>query len=79
MASCSLLRCRLETIPNSPRRKGSYPHIEPGGIIVSPDPRVIQLGLAPVEPWPPIEAVVLYAPGPGSRMHFEPMSSFLKK
>ena len=55
-----------------------YPHIEPGGVIISPDPRVAQLGLAPFEPWPPIEAVVLYAPGPGSRMHFEPMSSFLK-
>ncbi len=55
-----------------------YPHIEPGGIVISPDPRVAQLGLVPGEPWPPIEAVVLYAPGPGSRMHFEPMSSFLK-
>jgi hypothetical protein len=64
--------------PFTPGQNIVYPHIEPGGIVVSPDPRVAQVGLVPFEPWPPVEAVVLYAPGPGSRMEIVPMADLLK-
>ena len=64
--------------PFTPAQNIVYPHIAPGGIVISPDPRVAQVGLVPFEPWPPVEAVILYAPGPGSPMVIVPMSDLLE-
>ena len=56
-----------------------YPHLLVGDIVFSVDPRVALLGLTPGAPLPPIETVVLYAPGPGSPMRFAPLSSYLRE
>jgi hypothetical protein len=64
--------------PFTPGHTIVYPHIDPGGVVVSPDPRVAQVGIVPFEPWPPVKAVVLYAAGPESPMVIVPMSALLQ-
>ena len=51
--------------PFTPSQMAYLPALQVGGHIYSTDPRLPQLGLAPGVPFPPMEVMILYAPGPG--------------
>jgi hypothetical protein len=50
--------------PLTPNQAGYLPILQLGGHIYSTDPRIAQLGLAPGAPFPPLQVIILYAPGP---------------
>ncbi len=46
-----------------------YPHLVAGSGVISPDPKISNVGWPPGAPLPPIPIFFLYAPGPGLPYH----------
>lgn len=51
--------------PLTDNQRAYIPMLQYGGHIYTNDPRIVQLGLEPGIPFPPLKAVILFAPGPG--------------
>ena len=61
----------------TPQQRIVYPHVEAGGIVVSPDPSLPTLGLTPGVPFDRIEIVVMKTAGPGAPIQFVPISKYM--
>ncbi len=63
----------------TPAQQIVYPHVEAGGIVVSPDPRVAALALTPGVALEHIEIVVMKTAGPGAQIQFIPILKYMRE
>jgi hypothetical protein len=56
-----------------------YPHVEAGGLVVSPDPRIGALGLTPSARLEHIHLVVLRTAGPGAPIELVPVLRYMQE
>jgi hypothetical protein len=63
----------------TPAQRIVYPHIEPGGIVVSTDPRISALMITPGVPMPAMPVVVLDTRGPGEPIETYPLQNYMEK